>query len=366
MTSLVDDTVAEFVGFSQALRRAGVVAARTEEFVAALGALDPMRRDDVYWAGRATLCSSPDDLEIYERLFAEWFSGINVGRVPATDQVTVSAPATGHGDGPQGPDDELEDLRMLASGAEVLRHRDVATLSPHEARLIRLMFSRLRVRLPMRQVRRHERHHRGELDVAAMVREHLRHAGEPSELKFRRRRLKPRRVLVLVDVSRSMTPYADQMLRIAHRFTGAAPDRVEVFTMGTRLTRVTRAMRVRDSEQALSAAGEVIADWSGGTRLGESMQAFVDRWGRRGVARGAVVIIVSDGWERGDPTLLAEQVKHLRRLARSVVWVNPHRGKPGFEPIQSGMIAVLPFVDHLVAGHTFATLEELMEVVAHV
>ena len=365
MIAATDEVVAGFVGFCQALRRAGVVSPRTEEFVAALDALDPMRRADVYWAGRATLCSSPDDLQIYERLFADWFSGVDVGRIAATDAVPRASAGAGDGDGAAGTDD-VDDVTMLASVAEVLRHRDVATVSAHEARLLAMMFARLQVTLPRRPSRRRERHGRGELDVAATVREQLRHAGEPVALRHRRRRPKPRPVVFLVDVSRSMTPYADHMLRLAHRVSSSPSHRVEVFTMGTRLTRVTRAMRIRDAETALARASEMIPDWSGGTRLGEGLQAFVDRWGRRGTARGAVAIVVSDGWERGAPTLLAQQAQSLRRLCHVVIWVNPHRGKAGFEPVQSGMVAVLPHVDHVVAGHTFAAFEELMEVVADV
>ena len=364
-SAMQDEVVGSFVGFSQALRRAGVTSARTEDFVAALGALDPMRRADVYWAGRATLCSSPDDLEIYERLFADWFSGAEVGRIPATDLVSAQAGAADDGDDAAGPD-EIGEVAMLASATEVLRHRDVATLSSREARLVATMFARLRVRLPFRPSRRREQHHRGNLDVAATVREQLLHSGEPGVLRFRRRRLKPRPVVILVDVSRSMTPYADHMLRLAHRFSIDPTHRVEVFTMGTRLTRVTRALRIRDPEAALARASELIPDWSGGTRLGEVLEAFIDRWGRRGMARGAVAVIMSDGWERGDPTLLAQQAELLKRLCHVLIWVNPHRGKAGFEPVQSGMVAVLPHVDHVVAGHTFAAFEELMEVVSHV
>lgn len=365
METPVDEVVGEFVGFAQALRRAGVTSARTNDFVAALGALDPMRRADVYWAGRATLCSSPDDLEIYEKQFAEWFSGINVARVAASSQVTVPTQTPG-ADGAGEEPDQPDDLIMLASTAELLRNRDVAKLNEHEARLLAVMFGRLRVKLPMRTVRRREPHRRGEVDVAAMVREQMRRAGEPSEMLFRRRRRKPRRIVFLIDVSRSMNPYADQMLRLAHRVVTAAPGRVEVFTMGTRLTRVTRALRFRDSQKALDAAGKTIPDWSGGTRLGEVIEAFIDRWGRRGVARGAVVIVMSDGWERGDAALLEQQVAALARFTHSIVWVNPHSGKEGFEPIQAGMIAVLPNVDHIVAGHTFATFENLLEVVSSV
>lgn len=367
MVSVAGDEVGEvvggLVGFCRALRHAGVPSVRTQDFVAALDVLDPVRRDDVYWAGRATLCSSPDDVEVYERLFAEWFSGAGAARVSPSHTVSVPGGA-GEGDGGE-PADE-EDLTVLASRAEVLRHRDVATLSPYEARLLALLHARLRVRLPLRRTRRGERHHRGQVDVAATLRERLRLAGEPGPLRHRRRRAKPRRVVVLVDVSRSMTPYADQVLRVAHRLCTAAPGRVEVFTMGTRLTRVTHALRLRDPERALAAAGEAVPDWSGGTRLGETLEAFLHRWGRRGVARGAVAVVVSDGWERGDAALLGAQAEALRRLAHAVVWVNPHRGRPGFEPVQSGMVAVLPHVDRLVAGHSFAAFEELMGVVADV
>jgi uncharacterized protein with von Willebrand factor type A (vWA) domain len=138
---------------------------------------------------------------------------------------------------------------------------------------------------------------------------------------------------------------------------------VEVFTVGTRLTRVTRAMRLRDPERALVAAGETVPDWSGGTRLGESIKVFLDRWGGRGMARGAVVVVFSDGWERGDPALLGEQMDRLKRVAHRVVWVNPHRGKAGYEPVQQGVLAALPHVDDFVAGHSLATFAELLEVV---
>jgi hypothetical protein len=169
---------------------------------------------------------------------------------------------------------------------------------------------------------------------------------------------------MLVDVSGSMSSYADALLRLAHRWSVGRTN-VEVFTMGTRLTHVTRAMRQRDPERALIAAGDVVPDWSGGTRLGESLKAFLDRWGQRGMARGAVVVIFSDGWERGGVDLLDEQMRRLRSLAHRVVWVNPHRGKAGYQPIQQGIVAALPHCDDLVAGHSLRTFDALAEVVEH-
>jgi hypothetical protein len=179
-------------------------------------------------------------------------------------------------------------------------------------------------------------------------------------------------VVLLIDVSGSMAPYADTLMRFAHvvvrRMPGTGPSSgsaVEVFTIGTRLTRITRELRHRDAERALSAAGRAIPDWSGGTRLGDAMRAFIDRWGQRGVARRAVVVIFSDGWERGDPGMLAEQLARLHRLAHRIIWVNPHAGKDGYAPVQGGIVAALPHLDELLAGHSLATLERLLEVMAH-
>jgi uncharacterized protein with von Willebrand factor type A (vWA) domain len=192
--------------------------------------------------------------------------------------------------------------------------------------------------------------------------------GEPGEIAWRRRATRPRRIVLLVDVSGSMSAYADALLRLAHRFSHPGPGAdgrpVEVFTIGTRLTRVTRAMRLRDPERAIVAAGNTVPDWSGGTRLGETLRIFLDRWGQRGMARGAVVVVFSDGWERGDADLLGEQMQRLRRVAHAVVWVNPHVGKEGYLPVQQGIVAALPHVDHLVAGHSLATFADLVEVVA--
>jgi uncharacterized protein with von Willebrand factor type A (vWA) domain len=185
-----------------------------------------------------------------------------------------------------------------------------------------------------------------------------------TRLAYRRRTVRPRRIVLLVDVSGSMQPYADALLRLAHRLVTALPRRVEVFTLGTRLTRITAALRERQPDEAIAAAGRIVPDWSGGTRLGDVVEAFVRRWARRGPARGAVVVIASDGWERGDPRLLGEQLRLLRLLAHAIIWMNPHRGKPGYAPIQSGIRVSLPHLDQLVAGHSMAAFAELLEVIA--
>jgi len=184
--------------------------------------------------------------------------------------------------------------------------------------------------------------------------------GEPVRPRYHRKATRPRRIVLLLDVSGSMSPYADALLRFAHVVARTIPV-TEVFSLGTRMTRLSRALRIRDPELALAAAGRAVPDWAGGTRLGETLRAFLDRWGRRGLARGAVVVIFSDGWERGDPILLAEQMAALQRLAHAVLWVNPHAGADGYQPVQSGIAAALPFIDRLLAGHSLATLQELLD-----
>jgi uncharacterized protein len=357
------DTV--FAGFAAALRHAGVpvTADRTQTF---LRACTTVRADDqtgIFWAGRATLCSCQDDIDKYDKVFAAWFGGeatIGASGSPPprqlraadlSDESVGSGQADGH-------------LRAVASATEVLRHRDVGELSASERAELARMFSTLTVRRPRRPAARRRPANRGEIDMRRTTRAELRRAGEPGPVLHRRRGTRPRRLVLLIDVSGSMGPYADSLLRLGHVVARSGPRSTEIFTVGTRLTRVTRALRQRDPETAIVAAGETVPDWSGGTRLGETIKVFLDRWGQRGMARGAVVVILSDGWERGDCTLLGESMRRLSRLAHQIIWVNPHRGKQGYQPIQGGMEAALPYVDAFMAGHSMATFEDLMGVVA--
>jgi uncharacterized protein with von Willebrand factor type A (vWA) domain len=361
---------ATFAGFARALRAAGldVTPDRTAAFLTAVaeaGAGDPTR---VYWAGRATLCSEPEHIGTYDKVFDAWWRGevpTRGRRSQPAVQVVPSAPLTGDGTGQESA--EADVVRAMASDTEVLRHRDVAELTLAQRAELARAFQSLAVALPRRRASRRRPYGRGELDARRTLREQLRRAGEIGRIRWRRPSSKPRRVVLLIDVSGSMSAYADALLRLAHRvlrsgMSGGA--RVEVFTIGTRLTRLTPALRAhRDPEAALKAAGELVPDWSGGTRLGEVLRAFADRWGQRGLARGAVLVICSDGWERGDVTLLTEQVERLRRLSHLLVWVNPHRGKAGYLPVQQGIAAVLPHVDEFVAGHSLAAFEQVLEVV---
>jgi uncharacterized protein len=355
------------LAFARALRSGGIPVTqdRAQEFVTAVAVLGLGDPGAVRTAGRATLCAGPDDLQRFDQIFEAFFN--------ARDGLPRSRPARPSAE-PSFTDLPLEDgteetevaddvIRAAASTAEVLRHRDVAGLSPAEKHRLASLFSTLRPRAPLRRTARHQAWHRGQVDASRTLRSSLRRHGEPSEIQWRRRSQRPRRVVLLVDVSGSMSSYADALLRLAHRLTQGI-GAVETFTIGTRLTHVTRAMRIRDPERALVAAGETVPDWSGGTRLGETLRFFLDRWGQRGMARGAVVVVFSDGWERGDAALLREQMARLRRIAHRVVWVNPHRGKDGYEAVQQGVLAALPYCHDFVAGHSLATYAELVEVIA--
>ena len=278
------------LAFAAAVRAAGVkvTADRSATFVDAVSRLSVGRRDDVYWAGRATLCASPDDLPTYQRTFEAWFTTEHAaGTQVATTATTVTEAALNDDGGTQ--DSREEQLRAVASRRELLRHRDVATLDNDERALLHSMFEDLPVRLPTRASRRRRLNAHGNVDRVRTLRDQLRHAGEPGPLRRSRAPRKSRRVLILIDVSGSMAPYADSLLRLAHRIMEAAPHQVEVFTLGTRLTRVSAALRIPDAENALAVAGRTVPDWSGGTRLGETLRAFNDRWGQRVVTRGAVV-----------------------------------------------------------------------------
>jgi uncharacterized protein with von Willebrand factor type A (vWA) domain len=353
------DPVAELTAFARSLRERGV-AADASRVVAAAGALDHvdlLDPDQVYWTTRLTMCSEPDDLPRFDAAFAEWFGP---GPRPAVES-TVQTPA---GAGESGEDGASRAEVVAATTLETLRTRDVAALTAEERAEVRRLIALLAPSVGTRRSVRRRPGGRAGVDPARTMRTMLRAGGEPIVLAHWRRRDKPRRLVLLVDVSGSMAPYADWLLLFAHAAVRVRPFATEVFTVGTRLTRVTRALRLRDPDAALQAAAQTVPDWSGGTRLGESLQAFLDRWGQRGAARSAVVVIFSDGWERGGAELLGKQAARLRRLAHAVVWVNPHKGKEGFTPETAGMLAALPYVDALVPGHSAQALADLVAVLA--
>jgi uncharacterized protein with von Willebrand factor type A (vWA) domain len=354
------------LGFARALRAAGlpVTADRTQTFLRATAAVGMDGRRATYLAGRATLCGSQEDLALYDQVFSAWFledapttGSRSRPQAPPLQQAPLDA------DGGEGDETgESDVLQVAASDAEVLRHRDIATLDAAERARLAALFGGLRPTPPRRVSYRRTPSRRGVVDTHETLRRTLTRMGEPVEIARRHRSTRARRTVLLVDVSGSMSSYADALLRLTHRISSAGA--TEVFSVGTRVTRLTQAMRLHDTDRALVAAGETVPDWSGGTRLGEGLKFFLDRWGQRGLVRGAVVVMFSDGWERGDAQLLGEQMGRLRRLAHRVVWVNPHKGAEGYQPVQLGMAAALPHVDDFVAGHSLAAFEEVLEVIA--
>ncbi|MGP4019429.1 vWA domain-containing protein [Saccharopolyspora sp. 5N708] len=355
-------TVTGLVGFARALRHSGMACGptRVQSFLTATEHVGIDDRDAVYWAGRLTLCSDPDDVPRYDAAFDSWFGGAQLsteqpGRpLPRPARIAALTATDGQGDG-----DADKPLAAAASDAEVLRRRDLGELGAPEREHLRRMLAMLRPEPPSRPALRHRRNKRGALSPRATLRELLRSGGEPVRLPRQKRSRRPRRVVLLIDVSGSMSPYADALLRFAHVVVRRSPVSTEVFTLGTRMTRVSRQLRQRDPEAALLAASRAVPDFSGGTRLGETLRVFLDRWGQRGIARGSVVVLFSDGWERGDAAELAEQMRRLRRLARAVIWANPHAGHDGYQPVQSGIVAAMPHVDRMVAGHSLRSLEDV-------
>ncbi|GAA1990596.1 vWA domain-containing protein [Amycolatopsis minnesotensis] len=354
-----------FAGFAAALREAGVPCGpqRVQAYLSAVEQVDVGETVQLYWAGRLTLCADPDDLPRYDDAFAQWFAAappdVRAARpVPKPKQARIASMS---GERPGGAESEAgPELSVAATDTEVLRRRDLAELSAAERAHLRELLSVLKPVLPERSSARRRPARRGALDPGRTLRGMLAVGGEPVRLAYRARTRRPRKVVLLLDVSGSMSPYADALLRFAHVVVRRAPSAVEVFTLGTRLTRVSRQLRQRDPERAMLAAGGAVPDFAGGTRLGETLRAFLDRWGQRGVARRAVVVVCSDGWERGDPALLGDQLARLRRLAYAVLWVNPHAGRAGYAPVQSGIAAAMPHLDRLLAGHSLAALERLL------
>lgn len=350
------------IGFARTLRAAGLGAdpIRTQTAVAALRSVGVDSRSRARAALRAALVSDPSELAAFEAAFAVYFSTAVPEPAPPNPLAPPARPALmAVPDALPGETEQISgsDAVGSASKDEVLRRRDLAMLTDAERAAVAQMIAALRIGGPRRPARRSRSARYGRLDGAATARATLARAGEP-QLRYSRRVDRPRRLAFLLDVSGSMAAYADNYLRFAHVAARRRPG-TEVFTIGTRLTRITRQLRDPSVDDALRAAADAVPDWSGGTRLGDQVRAFLDRWGQRGAARGAVVVIFSDGWERGDTALLREQMQRLHRLAHRVVWVNPHSGKIGFAPSTAGMRAALASIDVLQEGHTLEALTQL-------
>lgn len=361
------------VAFSRILRGAGVdvVPARTMSFVEALAAVDITSRDNVYWSGLATLTSDPRDRPVFDaafEVFWERFEPLEGG--PEVHQETIEfllATDAGPEDPPDDGEGEVHDgpvIEVRWSDRETLSTKDFADCTDDEIDQIEEMMRDLRWNVTTKASRRLVRTKRRTRrpDLGRTVRRALSTGGEPIRRDFRTQDRRPRRLILLVDVSGSMEAYARALLRFAHAAV-VGRTRVEAFTIGTRLTRVTRELQSRDPDAAMRAAAESVKDWSGGTRLGETLRRFNDEWGVRGLARGAVVVVLSDGWDRGDPGELGAQMQRLHRVTHDLIWVNPLKYTPGYAPLAQGMAAALPHVDQFVEGHAFESIEALARLI---
>ncbi|HVW47080.1 MAG TPA: VWA domain-containing protein [Solirubrobacterales bacterium] len=386
--------------FGRRLHAAGVPvgAERSANFARALALVRPVARRRLYWTARAVFVSDPAQAPAFDAVFAAVFGTGEEGaaEVPA-DAETAPSPAdererarppaeapaplreeamAGASPPPAGsPDQAAEDERRIevptvASDEEMLRGKRFDALEPDELAALYGMMARLHVAPPTRRTRRARRDLHGErIDLRRTLRASLRTGGDPIRLARRRRRVLRRRLVLLCDISGSMEPYARAYLQFLTSAAGGvaggpSASRPEAFAFATRLTRLTRALRSRNPERAIQRAAATAPDWASGTRIGAALKAFNDRYGRRGMARGAVVVILSDGWEREEPELVGREMERLARLAYRVVWVNPRAAARDFVPQAGGMVAALPHLDALVSGHSLAALDEVIEAIA--
>ncbi len=364
----VTQVLPALAGFGRELRASGISVGTGQvlSFCQGLFHLDPTDLRDLYWSGRACLVSHRDDLAAYDDAFGRYFLGdtaprlvADTGDAPAVDSsdarpLDMPAPVAG---GERRP--SAEDVGQAASDAELLRRKDFAECDPDELAAIGRLMTELVVGAPTRKTRRTERARKGARpDLRRALRTHVRHGGAVVDIPRRRPRVRARPLVLLLDVSGSMSSYSRALLQFAYA-VARGPGRVEVFCFGTRLTRVSGALARRDPDEALRRAAETVVDWQGGTRIGESIREYLRTWAWRGGYRGGVVVVCSDGLERGDPEVLAAAMARLARLAYRVFWVNPLKTGPTYEPATRGMRAALPHIDLLVSGHNLASLASL-------
>ncbi len=369
---MADALVRHVVTFGRVLREVGIEVGpgRLEDALRGLDAVDLTSQPDVYFTLRQTLVARRDELDLFDRAFAAWFLRAPVepagrGAVPQPPPSRkLASPLNEAGLSPDEDGGDQEPLELGASAHELLREKDFAAMTPEEfARARRLIADIARLR-PLRRSRRRRPDPRGDrLDLRRLARRSLATGGDPVERAFRSRKDVPRKLVVLCDVSGSMEAYTRALLLFLHAAVGTGRG-VEAFAFGTRLSRLTQELATRDPEDAFAKASASVVDWGSGTRIGACLKAFNDEYGRRALSRGAVTVVVSDGWEREDPDLVGREMARLARAAYAVVWVNPLKGNPEYQPLAGGMRAALPFVDRFLPGHNLRSLEELATVLA--
>ena len=374
--------IERLVGFGRLLRARGlpVGTGRILAFCNAVAALDRLDRDGLYLAGRLTMVARKEDFDAYDEAFQQWLPSDRERLLselagwqqdaPVEEREVevlidpVSERERDGGEGGEGEGDEEVTVGLVASGAEVLRAKSFEELSEVERHEADAAIRALAVALPLRRVRRYRAAPRGHrFDLRRTVRASLRTQGEPFRRAWRARRSKRRPLVLLLDVSGSMSSYSRALLQFGYAAVRAG-QRVEVFAFGTRLTRLTRALRRSEPDAALRQVAASVIDWEGGTRIGSSLKQLLDQYGQQAWMRGAVVVLCSDGLERGDPLVLAAQMARLGRVAHRLVWVNPLKGSPRYQPLARGMAAALPHVDAFLPGHNLQSLEALCEVLS--
>jgi uncharacterized protein with von Willebrand factor type A (vWA) domain len=381
--------------FVALLRRLGIIVGtgQTLDATRALTLVDLSCRDDVYAALRAVLLDAHTHEQVFAAAFARFWSGL----APLIEEQAATAlgyaPARGprpRGEGGEDRNTTAERMLVLAgdddlmdegdsgmaeaskaqavaySATDALRHKDFAHLTPRELAEMRRLLADLAFTPPLRRLRRSEAARGGPLlDLRRVARRNLRYGGEVLVLPRRRRKQRPRPLALLCDVSGSMDRYTRLLLRFLHATTQGL-EGVETFVFGTRLTRITHQLRLRDPDRALDEVTRDVLDFAGGTRIGEAVATFNRRWARRVLGRGAIAVIISDGWDRGDPTLLAAEMAHLQRSCHLLVWLNPLLGLEGYQPLTRGMSAALPYVDLFLPAHNLASLEALAAMLSRI
>lgn len=356
------------VNFGHELRDAGVSVGSGDvmTYCTAVAVLDPTELLDLYWAGRTTMVTRRDQIPVYDQVFRRFFLD-ETDAPPDPLKSTIKAASESLSvlevpnpdPGSHGSEEEETNIGLMASDAETWRNKAFAACTPEELVAVRRIMKRIRLTPPRRRTRRTVAAHQGSrINLRRMVRQAMRTQGEPSELLWLRRRMLVRPLILILDVSGSMSDYSRNLLQFAYS-TKRAAGRVEVFCFGTRLTRITHALQHRRVDEAIERAARSVFDWDGGTRIGESLDMFVRLWGRRGMSRGAIVVICSDGLDRGDPAVLASAMERLSRLCHRIVWMNPHKGNDeDFRPNTLGMMVAAPYIDHVLSGHNLRSLEE--------
>ena len=368
--------LANLLQFARLLRALGldVTPGQVRTLCAAVEILGLEERGRFRDAARAIIVGRREHEELFDRAFEAFFRasilsphirvdlGKIVRRAARREQRVVAAPQTAEA-GPDAPEIEtpLLELQKTYSDLEILRSKDFAELTPEEVLAVRTLMQERPLVLPPRRTRRlapgRSRHH---LDVRRTLRQGWRHGGEWLDLAWRERRIRPRPLVVLCDISGSMDAYSRLFLQFIYSLR-TATDRLEAFVFGTRLTRITRQIERRNVEDALRQAAASVVDWGGGTRIGESLRCFNRDWGRRVLGQGAVVLVISDGWDRGELEVLEAQLGRLEKRCDRLIWLNPLIGSPGYEPLTEGIRIVLKYADDFLPIHNLKSLDQLRD-----